>query len=332
MFNLILAQFKREYWQHKGALLGFPTLISGFSICALLAGCLYFSFGINKQIFVQSDGDIHISAISEERKLPEQLLNTTEHENLSDWQATDFNFAERHINKTSELSVIKDAYNKQARLYPSDGAFLSILSAITLIFVVITLTTSLASDRKDKSILVWRSLPVPESRNVLVKYVNAFIVLPVIYLVFTIATFAVMLAIFSVMVSIYSPVDNFMLTESLFVVLLTLAKTSLYLFVILAWFAPFIAWIAFCICIPSSWSWILIIIPFGLLNIAEKLILGSSYLIDTTKAYFIHIVDSINYLHQGKLALINTHYVLFATILTTLLIIATIYLRKYRID
>ena len=124
------------------------------------------------------------------------------------------------------------------------GSLGSIIFLVFSFLVLFYLVDCLYAERKDKSILFWRSLPVSDTQAVLAKLFIAAVVIPVIIWITIIVAQVITLAIQSVAgetnIELFSFVDLSVYWRNLIIILLL---TSV-------WTLPLLAWFLFC----SSWS------------------------------------------------------------------------------
>ncbi len=129
----------------------------------------------------------------------------------------------------------------------------------------------LYSDRKDRSILFWKSMPVSDTATVLCKLATALIVIPVLYFVLADLTTLMMAFIISVRASSY-------IGSSLWRGDLWLQIQALWLYMIATtavWYLPVAGWLL----LVSAWAkravMLWSILPLLALVIAERAFLGS---------------------------------------------------------
>ena len=158
--NSILVNFKREYWENKRLILGFPVGLSVFFIIVGIIATLAFTSSDEYQVYKDARVDISIAneqiidimegAEAIEGSHGVELDNLREHENR--WNEN-VNHGARKAAETSALGLM--------------GFYIGVAWLAGLIYLL----SSLYSDRKDSSILFWKSLPISETQNVLTKYV-----------------------------------------------------------------------------------------------------------------------------------------------------------------
>ena len=143
-------------------------------------------------------------------------------------------------------------------------SFATIFFQIMLLIILFYLSGSLFDDRKDRSILFWKSLPVSDGMTVISKLASACLLVPGMFLLAIVLTHILLLLIASGygLLAGVNPFTTFWLPASLprlwSVMLLGLVVQAL-------WLMPIYAWLLFC----SSWAprlpiLIAIAIPAGL--------------------------------------------------------------------
>jgi ABC-2 type transport system permease protein len=164
------------------------------------------------------------------------------------------------------------------------------LAAMMMIFTVFMVgifycLDALYGERRDRSILFWKSLPVSDLTTVLSKAFIPLAVLPVIAFVMVVCTHLIMLLISSVVLAVHgvSPATTWTHFSPLFnwfVLLYGLGAIAL-------WHAPVYGWLLF----VSSWArratFLWAILPFIVIGIFEKITFGTSCLGSLVKSRLI---------------------------------------------
>src|SRR5438309_2622131 len=160
------------------------------------------------------------------------------------------------------------------------------VAAIMLIFTafivgVFYCLDALHGERRDRSILFWKSLPVSDLTTLLSKATIPLVVLPLVTLAIIVATQFVMLLWTSVLLITHgmSPVSTwtyFPLFSNSFVLLYGLAAIAL-------WHAPIYGWTL----LVSGWArratFLWAVVPFLAIAFFEKITFGTSYFASTLK-------------------------------------------------
>ena len=133
---------------------------------------------------------------------------------------------------------------------------------------------ALYAERKDKSILFWRSLPVTDAETVVSKLITAAFVIPLITIAIIAATHLVVLTISSVWVAfrganawhlIWQAAPFFDNWAATFIVLVSLS----------VWSAPFIGWFLFVSAFTKRSPFLIAFLPFLVIPMLEKIFFGS---------------------------------------------------------
>ncbi len=211
---------KREYWEHKGGFLWAPVVAGGISLVLTLMGLLFAEFAARKGM--AEGGGIHIDGVR---------IN-----------GLDFGAM------TAQMSS-----GDLAKL--ADGISLSTASAmfwpmLVLGFVVFFYCLgSLYDERKDRSVLFWKSLPVSDRDTVLAKALSALVVAPALAMAAGIACMIGFLLILSVFVLIHHG-NPFTLLWSPGNLLANAGLAVAALPIYALWALPSAGWLLLC----SAWS------------------------------------------------------------------------------
>jgi len=146
--------------------------------------------------------------------------------------------------------------------------FLVALAVLTVFYCL----DSLYAERKDKSILFWRSMPVTDAETVISKLITALLVIPVAAIIGIIATHLVNLVVTSVWVSMKGGDASLLIWGSVSLLDNWLAAVI----VILAtgiWMSPFIGWFLFVSAYTKRSPLLMAFMPLVLIALLEKIIL-----------------------------------------------------------
>ena len=142
---------RREFWEHKGAMLWAPLVAAALMLAAIVGSLLY---GLSLGRF---QGQITANGVSRRVSLT-----------LADLPA----------------DKLQGFLNTAAELYLAVSAPLFVMLAATVFFYCLS---ALHDERRDRSILFWKSLPVSDAQTVLSKALTAAIVAPVIIIAIAVA-------------------------------------------------------------------------------------------------------------------------------------------------
>ncbi len=146
-----LIGLKREYWEYKRILFGVPICLSLILFLAATMATLYAE---------------HIHEWAEEKSKIEQSSETSKKQPWPDQQAEQgatLKSGEPQEGKSKETDSI------EVQIEESPLEFVSIYLAFAWFVSLYYLLSSLYLDRRDNSILYWKSLPVSETASVLIK-------------------------------------------------------------------------------------------------------------------------------------------------------------------
>lgn len=195
---------KREYWEHKDGFLWAPAIVSGL----LIGLMLLWSVG---KLFFGLNGVLYINDVEVAfGNAMSELQRNAIHESISLAVTTLYFF-----------------------LY-------GLLSFVTFFYCL----SALFDERKDKSILFWKSLPVSDLSTVLSKAAMALIFAPLITLLLTIATILVLILL--VWIIAFHGSNMFAgHSETYINLLLAPIQLALLLPLHILWAAPTLAWLFF---------------------------------------------------------------------------------------
>ncbi len=134
---------------------------------------------------------------------------------------------------------------------------------------------SLYAERKDKSILFWRSLPVTDAETVVSKLLTAALAIPLITMVLIAATHIGVLLASSVWVG-FRGANAWHLIWTAAPFFDNWASTVILLLALSIWSAPFIGWFLFVSAYTKRSPFLLGFLPLVVLPMLEKIFLGSS--------------------------------------------------------
>ncbi|MFP7721637.1 hypothetical protein [Lysobacter sp. A3-1-A15] len=169
-FQLLL---KREYWEHKGGFLWAPLVAGGISLLLTLMAIVLGLIAARRAI---ADGDMEIDGIQVNGLDIGQLTQRMSAEDMAE------------MAQGLDLTL----------LLSSSWPF------IVLAFVVFFYCLgALYDERKDRSVLFWKSLPLSDTQTVLSKVVSAAVVAPLIAVGAAIATMFVFMLMISAVVMLH---------------------------------------------------------------------------------------------------------------------------------
>ena len=165
-FRLLL---RREYWEHKGGIFWAPAIAGAISL-------------------LLSVGLLIVAIFFAHRAVAEG--NTIEHNGVT-------------VNGLDLGTLVAQLTSEDMRQL-SDGLYLTLFMAASWPFLVMIFVAffyclgALYDDRKDRSVLFWKSLPISDSATVLSKVVTATLVIPLVATAMAIVTMLLFLVAISV--------------------------------------------------------------------------------------------------------------------------------------
>lgn len=176
------------------------------------------------------------------------------------------------------------------------GAIISaLLSAFSGLFVfemlILTIFYSLDSlyaERKDKSILFWRSMPVTDAETVISKLLIALVIIPFVTLGFIALTHLLVLLITSIWVGMRGA-NAWHLIWSAAPLFDNWAATVIFVLSVSLWLSPFVGWFLLVSAYTKRSPTLMSILPLIILPLLERSILSSHLLFDAIYARSVHI-------------------------------------------
>lgn len=168
--QLIVTQVKRELWENKVSFIYTPVIVTVLILVLATLAAIYSSGKL-------SDHSVHLNFSSAQ---PENGFHVPDQSAQNNAQSA---AAENHRQPFNIL----DSITKESGAFNSAviGIMYANCSMLYLIFFIVLITYALRclfDDRKNKDILFWRSLPVSETTNVLIKLAMILLVGPIIML------------------------------------------------------------------------------------------------------------------------------------------------------
>jgi ABC-2 type transport system permease protein len=236
------ALLKREYWEHKGAIIKTPAVMAAILAALFIIGAL-------------TDGFITVNAGDNERRSFGSLL----------LMAAD---------KFEQMPEgARDEFVKMALLGPV-MLFGGVMLVISLFFAL----GSLYDERKDRSILFWKSLPVSDTATVLSKFVAVTLLVPLSY--FAVITLFQLFMLISATVGAWFSGNTgltFWISANLFSVVF---NSLLSLIVASLWLSPVWGWMM----LASAWAkkvaFLWAALPIAMITAAEGYLFHSTKFIE----------------------------------------------------
>ena len=263
--NALLAQVKREFWEHNTAFVITPLVIAGL----LISVCLYV-------IIFEASPDSEFG--TEFFDLNESMLNSGSRvagdtDAGVDEYYIDFSTGERVAPEDLDqerLGNTEYRYVITGMLHATHFMFLVIMGFVLMFYLLSTLH----ADRKDRSVLFWKSMPVSETRVVLAKFLVGALVVPAyVTVVAWVTEFVYLLMAMLFLVRIESDLWSQAWTGvDLVPIWFQQTKFLLWLGI---WFLPLSAWLVFASAFARRSPFLVATVPFAVVIGFEALISGS---------------------------------------------------------
>lgn len=244
--NTFKALIKREYWENQGSMFYSPVIMA-----------LFFA-GITILLAITGDS---------------LVINNGHHAGF--WE-----HLPRALDQFENLNEQDRSKGVQVGLYASSAVFVLVMLIISFFYCL----SSLYDERKDRSILFWKSLPISDTTTVLSKVVSVCILVPICYFV-VIGAFQLFLLVFSTIVAWFGGNSGMTIwgSSNLFGVLF---NTLFSLITVSLWLAPVWGWLMLASSYAKKVAFLWGVLPVLMLTIAEGWVFRSSYFIEMVAERF----------------------------------------------
>jgi len=154
--------------------------------------------------------------------------------------------------------------------FGSSGLFFLSLGILTIFYSL----DCLYAERKDKSILFWRSLPVTDAETVLSKLATALIVIPAAMIVAIISTHLINLIVTSIWVSMKGGDAGLLIWDSV-PLLSDWLSMGIIVYAAVIWMSPFVGWFLFVSAYTKRSPFMMAFLPLVLIPMLEGIFLHS---------------------------------------------------------
>jgi len=333
---------KREFWEHRGAFLIMPAVLSGVIVLSMIVGLILFNYA---KINVDFSND-NLSIGFEEHDQGGSLGRDIEKKILIDRRGerqTSKKSEERHIviqfddGEVVELSdsepQVESFFEKNKESLDSGLHGIHLAFVVTSWFVVMVyLLNTLYADRKDRSILFWKSMPISETRVVASKLMVGLVAVP---LVATLASWVVQLVYAVMAMIVASQMDQNpwqVIAPNLHILSAFVSQLGLVLYISL-WALPLCAWLLVASAYAKRSPFLTAVLPIIGILILEKLLFGSSYFGDwfgTHTPFNEGMVDTL--VTNGAIQVTDSMNMIFGLLVAGGLLVATVWLRNNRFE
>ena len=233
----------------------------------------------------------------------------------------------------------KDRSDRLDDKFESLNPILNMLHNVLILVLVLVsmnyLMAALYQDRKDRSILFWKSMPVSEWEEVLSKLGVALIIAPVIYIAASILTQLVYIVLAMLMVYRMDMDPAQLILGHIDFGSLFFNQISGWILSAM-WMAPLYAWILLASAAAKRSPFMLAFAPVIGLIAVEEIFLGTEYLAEMISPHVPHYVDDSQtvgfYLYGPDWSSINYLDLVGGLVFTAVALWGGVYLRRYRFE
>lgn len=346
--NRVFTLVQREIQESKNSLLWTPVAIAvGLTLIMLVSVLLANRVSIMGDAMMKvllDEGSasgmnitIHIDDNGENEVQTYTIEHTEETAGDESWNfSKDWTFTPESGRDRSESSDRSDRLDEEFEsLNPILNMLHNILILVLILVTMNYLMAALYQDRKDRSILFWKSMPVSEWEEVLSKLAVAMIVAPIIYIAASILTQLVYVVLAMLMMT-RMDMDPFQL------ILGHIEFGSLFFNQISGWIlsalwmAPLYAWLLLASAAAKRSPFMLAFAPVVGLIAIEQIFMGSEYVLTFVGKHVPHYVDEGEavgfYLYGPDWSAINYPHLVGGLVFAALALWGAVYLRRYRFE
>jgi hypothetical protein len=248
----------------------------------------------------------------------------------------DWDFSrEWHFKPKAGTDSNEQTGKKVDSLNPMLNMLHSFMVMILVLVSVNYLLGSLYNDRKDRSILFWKSMPVSEWEEVLSKLAVALVVAPAIFIAVSIVT-QLACVVLAMLVVWRMDMDAFQLVlGNIDFVPLFLNQIGGWVLTAL-WVAPAYAWLLLASAAARRSPFMLAIAPVVGLMLIEGVFLGTEYVVSAVLNHLPHYTDGGSavgfYFYGPDWSSLNFTGILLGLLFAAVAIAVAVYLRRYRFE
>ena len=171
------------------------------------------------------------------------------------------------------------------------SAFLNVVMVLVSLGLIVAMgivTTiyaldALCAERKDRSILFWRSMPVTDFETVLSKLLTAIVIIPLVTFAAIVVTQLVVLFISSVWLMTHGA-NAWHLVWAAAPFIDNWSATLVFVLALPLWLSPFVGWFVFVSVFTKRWNFLIAFLPIFLLPIIEGIFFKTGVF---AKAFFV---------------------------------------------
>lgn len=340
--NRVFTLLQREIQESKNALFWTPIVIAGVLTLIMLASVL-----LANRVSIMGDAVMQVLLdegstsgmnitihIDEEGQQEVQTYTIEKSEDST--AEDDWNFSkEWTFEPQSKKEISKHVDEEYESLNPMFNMLHNFLILVLILVTINYLMNTLYQDRKDRSILFWKSMPVSEWEEVLCKFGIAMVVAPAIYIAVSmlIQLMGVVLAMLMVSRMDMDPMQ--LIIGHVDFVSLFFNQVSGWI-LSAAWMAPLYAWVLLASAAAKRSPFMLAVAPVLALGVIEEVFLSSDYVTAAVGYHLPHYIEESNavgfFLYGPDWSAISYPNLVGGLVFAGLALWGAVYLRRYRFE
>lgn len=229
----------------------------------------------------------------------------------------------------------KEDEDTAGALNPILNALHSFMILVLLAVTINYLLGSLYNDRKDRSVLFWKSMPVSDAEQVAAKLLVAFVAAPTIYIAASWLIQFITTALSMLLVWRLDMDPNETIMDKIDILPLLVNPMAGWLITAL-WVAPLYAWVMLASAGAKRSPFMLAVAPVVALVLLEQIFLGSDFVGSTVSQHFPHYTSSDDaiafYFNGNEWAHIDFLNMGRGLLFAAAAVWGTVWLRRYRFE
>ena len=340
--NRLYTLLQREMREYKNSLFWTPIVsAAGLAIVMLLSVILANRISIMGDTMMQVIMDegrtsgMNIS-INFDDDVSQEIHTYTIEEEPGDAESEDWNFSKEWVFSPKSKEVSQDTPQDEfGSLNPTLNMLHNFLILILIIVSYNYLLGALFQDRKDRSILFWKSMPVSEWEEVLSKLAVAMLVAPLVFIAVSIVLqlVAILLGMLMLWRMDMDPFE--LILGHVEFAPLFLNQLGGWLLSML-WLAPMYSWILLASSMAKRSPFMLAVAPVIGLVLLEEIFLGTDYVTNALIYHTPHVVDGADsmpfYFNGPNWAAVNYPRLAAGLVFSGIALWGAVYMRRYRFD
>ena len=337
----VFAQLQRELQEYRNSLLLAPAAIVGLLVLLMLgsvvlAGRVSIIGDGMMQVLMHEHGDsISININIDDNVNAEPLVIIQEDGEIVE---EDWNFSREWTFRAGDEGKIAEEVGANiASLNPALNILHALFLTIMLLLSINYLLGALYDDRKDRSILFWKSLPVSEWHEVACKLAVASLVVPLVFFVASILTQLAYVALAMLLAWRMDADPTGLILDKIEFVPLFLNQIG-GLLIWITWTLPLYGWFLLCSATAKRSPFLLAFaIPVGLMFI-EKVFIGTDYIDGAISNHVPHLEGENDsgsmgmYLNGPVWAAIDYLEMVLGWAFAAALLAGAVWMRRHRFD